>query len=583
MPEQENRPYLSEVIDYDRDIAPHQLIKIFAGVGSGKNTFVDNLAKGGVIKHADGTPVEKQYILLITSRRAKVNEQLNSDVVVYDPSIGMFDNILSDWYAQYDERYADYFEAPTKELSDLDGWGGSRIFKRTCVNTNAKIEYNLKQHFHPNDSASHPWERFDMIVIDEVHALLADASYQNAPFYVRRLIEETKRRSVTCKIIVMTGSPQILRNYALFDDAYCVDLMDTCRNIVPQRIEYICKKDAIEKQTKMLRQRQPFVAFSNHIGDMFTICKKQSGEIQDGIAISFSDEARRNIMKKEQPLNYKKMCDTEKHLAQYQTLPAGIHAFLTTSRNKEGVNIKNEDFRTMFVETHDDIDIIQMTGRLRNPIETLYIITDSKPHPNLEDTNEQPFCKSETVLNAVNVYFQKLCQSNNIDLTDPEGWHPVIHSVEPLGKFIDFIHNKFLYIRYDYFTDKFVYYQEREDSKAYYAEQQSLFQQASYSSARLIALTQRWFPNVSCVVSVKCKGDVAEEIRKYLTANSWLDGKRNIHDVERTEILEQINKITGGNYKTLAPALKDWGYLLNTNGKKKSSSSTITVLPEGEN
>lgn len=271
MSNQDNRPYLSEVIDYDTHIKPYQFIKIFAGVGSGKNTFVDNLAKGNVFHHSDGSLVKKKYILLITSRRAKVNEQLNSDVVVYDPEIGAFDSPYADWFADLDPRYEDYYESPTMKLPDLDGWGRARVYRRTCVNTNAKIEHNLRKYYTPLDARTHPWERFDMIVVDEVHALLADASYQSAPFYVRRLIEETLQRSTKCKVIVMTGSPQILDNQPLFSDAHCIDMMDVCKNIRPARIEFISKEQAREMQTGMLLRQEPFVAFFNHIGDMLAL------------------------------------------------------------------------------------------------------------------------------------------------------------------------------------------------------------------------------------------------------------------------------------------------------------------------
>ena len=61
---------------------------IHAGVGSGKNRFIDNLVRGGVIEHKDGQHEEKfvtpKTVLLITSRRAKVNEQLSSKVAKYD-------------------------------------------------------------------------------------------------------------------------------------------------------------------------------------------------------------------------------------------------------------------------------------------------------------------------------------------------------------------------------------------------------------------------------------------------------------------------------------------------------------------
>ena len=40
------KPRLSEVIDYERDIAPYQLTMIYAGVGSGKNTLAGHLMTG---------------------------------------------------------------------------------------------------------------------------------------------------------------------------------------------------------------------------------------------------------------------------------------------------------------------------------------------------------------------------------------------------------------------------------------------------------------------------------------------------------------------------------------------------------
>lgn len=40
------KKYLSDCIRYTTDIAPYPFIQIYSGVGSGKNTFVDALAKG---------------------------------------------------------------------------------------------------------------------------------------------------------------------------------------------------------------------------------------------------------------------------------------------------------------------------------------------------------------------------------------------------------------------------------------------------------------------------------------------------------------------------------------------------------
>ena len=57
--------YLSKQIMYDRDIELYRFIKIYAGVGAGKNVFVDNLIKGEEIKNTDGTiiiPEEDSYL-----------------------------------------------------------------------------------------------------------------------------------------------------------------------------------------------------------------------------------------------------------------------------------------------------------------------------------------------------------------------------------------------------------------------------------------------------------------------------------------------------------------------------------------
>ena len=77
------KPYLSDVINYARDIEPYGFIQIYAGVGSGKNTFINNLVSGYTAKNDDGTEytILPKTVLLITSRRAKVDETVNDKTV----------------------------------------------------------------------------------------------------------------------------------------------------------------------------------------------------------------------------------------------------------------------------------------------------------------------------------------------------------------------------------------------------------------------------------------------------------------------------------------------------------------------
>ena len=59
-------PYLSEIIDLERDILPYRAILLHAGVGAGKNTWTKILAQKGY------------RILLITSRRVTADVQVQN-------------------------------------------------------------------------------------------------------------------------------------------------------------------------------------------------------------------------------------------------------------------------------------------------------------------------------------------------------------------------------------------------------------------------------------------------------------------------------------------------------------------------
>ena len=115
------KPNLSQTIDYDTDIAPYQFTKIFSGVGSGKNYFINNMVLGGQFKHHDGTPVRPMCVLLLSPRKAKIQETLNLKDVHYDPWIGMFDSSENDGMADAYERYADLPLSKRIELQDVSG------------------------------------------------------------------------------------------------------------------------------------------------------------------------------------------------------------------------------------------------------------------------------------------------------------------------------------------------------------------------------------------------------------------------------------------------------------------------------
>ena len=74
--------YLSDIIDYSTDIEPYSIIEIISGVGSGKNYWVETLAKQG------------KRILLITSRKITMNQDCHRPLVT---SIRLVNNSLTSY------------------------------------------------------------------------------------------------------------------------------------------------------------------------------------------------------------------------------------------------------------------------------------------------------------------------------------------------------------------------------------------------------------------------------------------------------------------------------------------------------
>ena len=133
---------VSEVLDYRRDIKGKRLIRLSAGVCSGKNQWIVQIAKSE----------PDLRILIVTSRKNTV-------------------------IAQAEKLNAGTF-LDLDKLIDEDLWGKPSAFAyKRVVCTNAGIEKFFKKCFNPKDERSHLWRKFNLVVIDEVHSLTMDATF----------------------------------------------------------------------------------------------------------------------------------------------------------------------------------------------------------------------------------------------------------------------------------------------------------------------------------------------------------------------------------------------------------------------
>lgn len=557
----EEKPQLTATIDFDTEIAPNQFIFIKSGVGSGKNYFTDRLALGDKLKHHDGSNVRPFNILIVSSRRAKVDEIKNSKDSNYDDRIGKYDNFSYQWWL--DGKIQDELcVSPLITLIHADGeQSSSEIPLRNATVTNAQIESFLRSWYFPACVESHLWQRFDMIIIDEVHSLIADAGYQEAPFYVRRLIEVVTEQNKDCKIICMTGTPEILDGYAPLRNAFVIDRMERCVNVVPKSMHFITRMESLQMQRDLLKKNQKFISFMNHVSDMLPFYEALPEEDKAKVVLTHSKQEVLDEWEKNKNPCLKRMTDVHQYLSCSAELPDNVIGFLSSSKNKEGINIKNDDIHFMFIESHAQIDIKQMAGRLRSGVDTLYLVVDSVSHYNPIDDMSFALSSNKSFLKGINEEYQKIYQQHG----DP--WTTDIYNFSPpydipaTKCYIDRIHNNYPFIRFDYFTNNFMLYPECLAGKKYFNQQEILFRKARESKFGLVQWIRSIYPGIPCTISkhVHFEQQDKDLVIRYLTSKGFLDTGVRFNTDDKQKMISDLNELLDKNKKTLPALINPYG------------------------
>ena len=560
-----SKPQIADAISFTDEIQPYHFVQLYGGVGSGKNYFIEQLIKGHTDKLLDGSTkkLEPQTVLLITSRRAKVDETLTEDDLPIDGKVGRWD--------QFHIVYNDD-GTPSKPLGKLrvikDDWGRHNVYQRSVVCTNAFIEKYMQYRYRPYDATTHLWELFDIIVIDEVHSLVLDSTYQSAPFYVRELINEfldrhkwakkepQKYRKPLCNnMILMTGSPDPIENFSIPKGGTLINKFDDCVNVIPKNIHFVTSEDAKKSIATQLEAGEHVLYFTNHVVYPATFCENMSVPLKN-VAISFSDSTRRANLEKDHPEIYNTMVRVEESLRTQSLIPPDIQLYITTSRNKEGINIKNEDYQHLYVESHIRSDVVQMAGRIRNGVEHMYVVIDSKDNGQIEPDFEADFCKTKIagyarhakdVCGAANEYLEHLCSRHRIKglyakKLDAETT-AFSEGNETIAAFITYIHEKFPYIRYSYLKNAFLFYEFRVSGMKYQETYRTIFRNAKSDSSLYHTTLQEWFPDSNVIPYT----ELDDQAMQYFLENGLDDENKRYSEDEIKNHLAALNAIYGTN------------------------------------
>lgn len=551
------KSHICDIIDYKKDIEPYNLIKIYSGVGSGKSYFASAMMTG-----SDEYRIPEQSVLLITSRRAKVEETLKEMGVVVKPTINKNGNLDFDVWQTGEDRPFEYEKyARNIKFNNEFGEQDFLLYNKSAVCTNAFISVYLRNVYEPDNPITHIWNKFDSIIIDEVHSLVTDSTYQNATFDVLALIQEylklaknNQLQECACKhLILMTGTPQPFETFIKMDfpeertiEKNCFDV---CENVVPKNIILADEQTSISKVKELLSDGKKVIYFTNRTMTEKAAREKFKLDKSINIGVSFSKEDKRKSLPQDEQ---DRIRDLNDRIAKSSLIPEDIQFFVTTSRNKEGININNKDIHNMFVETHLMYDAVQMAGRVRAGIDNFYIISNAEQYSYENTLTDRLFSKKIMVANEhwinsddeANKYLINEC----FNKAEEKKWKDE-ERLNNIRKYINYIESRFSYVRYNVFKQKFEFFYQKENAEELNKAQNAAFDNMILSDSN--KLVENWFPYSSIRREISAKA----RARKYLLN---VIGKEPFVRLSKDELLDHlsvIREIFNSSLKSIKPIL----------------------------
>lgn len=464
-------------------------------------------------------------VLLITSRKSKVLESIRK--------LGIHVcSTMSDSRNYEGLLFETPFDPETFQRIIFDEGGVLEIslYQRSVICTDAFIEAYLRNVHHPEYNSTYLWNRFDMIVWDEAHSLYTDSSFRSAPFHVASLLKRTLSliekaehnaslppdeqdpviHPPTCRhIILMTGTPGLLTTLPWLRESHILDMRQTCINVSPANLHFLTSLKAQQLINEQIERGERIVYFSNHTVTPDELLLKYRIP-REKTAVSFSKPEKRKALEdasseSDQEDDYRRMINVESYLAEHSHIRPDIQLFVTTSKNKEGINIEDKDIRHIYIESHSLTDIIQMAGRIRFGAEHAYIILDSKGFGGTEPTYERTFARlcalpeqteDNPIASQLNRNLKEFCRQINISGFVGNAAVPMKaynDTCPELGQFIDHIKNQSDYYQFDYIRNQFFYNVFRETSLDFVVDEWHRFNTAKQYGT-LVSMFKEAFP-----------------------------------------------------------------------------------------
>lgn len=216
---------------------------------------------------------------------------------------------------------------------------------------------------------------FKYIVMDECHSLTTDALFASAPSAVYELLEAAAPQSV---IILMSACPERIIESGIAADYIALDYSD-CHKAEPQHVEIIQGTTA-----KALLHK----AGADNKILYYVVSTKRAYELekelnQAGIkaaAITSQPDERKKVYTTEQEVKEREQASglILQSLREQERFPDNVDLIISTTKLREGINVKDRRVKTVITELRDSVSLVQCAGRVRHGVENFYIIEGTR-------------------------------------------------------------------------------------------------------------------------------------------------------------------------------------------------------------
>ena len=478
--EQDEYPqWFGNVFDYETHIAPHKVVMAIAPTGSGKTRAINDYVEKITLERSN------KLVLIIENRRGRVDQTCSQCITNLDDEkkIQSFVNRLS-FGGNLDNEglrtmiiagLTDMLPEEVKMFRRDSDRVGTIYNQHACI-TAAKFGFFLENIYDRLGEKSYVdrmydilWDIFDLIIIDEVHSIVTDSTYQDAPFHSYDLISSFYKNcnDSSKHMILMTATAEPLKSTLnSIKDMHIYDFTDVCVSVKPRSVSFIDYKD-VKKDIEANYLNDPgwnCVYFTTWpIITVADFCKDTAINPADVRSI-FSNDEKREKVKSKYEQDYKRMTRTEDSIIKYG-LPedddnTNPRIIICSPKYKEGMDFK-WFINTVYISSHTTDDIIQMSGRARIGNHELKIVVGSNEYYNLNDftTEDELFNSDKKAVDGLNEKYRELppvekkrlikfVTIEDYDrLEEDEPYHP--------------------YIRFSFFNNQFQLYKTKHECMKY--------------------------------------------------------------------------------------------------------------------